>query len=107
MIAGARYADRAQSIRGLWVAVVVDDKATSMSIDVDHAIDCSGMPCPEPIRRAKHALDTLRFGQVLKIIVTDAGAPADVREWAQRAGRRLVASEQHNDTHTFYIRRTE
>ena len=72
----------------------------------DRTIDCSRLPCPEPIRKAKHALEALEVGQVLKLIATDEGAPADICEWAQRHGRRLVATERSGVSHIIFIQRT-
>ena len=82
-------------------------RSSQHAVFADATIDCSGMACPTPIRSAKHALAALRVGQILKIIATESGAPADIREWAQRAGRELIASEEHDDTYVFYIKRTQ
>ena len=78
----------------------------TIPVFVDRTIDCSRLPCPKPIRAAKHALEALDVGQVLKLIATDEGAPADIREWAQRHGRHLVGTERDGASHIFYIRRT-
>jgi len=86
-------------------AIAVAERV-SRRVEADVTIDCSGLPCPEPIRKARRAIEVLRIGQVLKIIATDSGAPDDIREWAQRAGRQLIARGRHHHSYTFYIRRT-
>ena len=88
------------------MAMNLKTRRAALPVLADRIIDCSRLPCPEPIRKAKHALETLEVGQVLRLIATDEGAPADICEWAQRHGRHLVATERDGASHIFYIRRT-
>ncbi|MBO9349983.1 MAG: sulfurtransferase TusA family protein, partial [Thermomicrobium sp.] len=44
----------------------------------DRVLDCSGLLCPLPVIRTSKAIKEIAIGQVLKVIATDPGAPADM-----------------------------
>lgn len=70
----------------------------------DQLLDCSGLPCPLPVIRAKKAMDPLQSGQVLKLISTDAGSVADMKAWTNTTGHALVGHEKNNGKFIYYIR---
>ena len=76
------------------------------AIQVDKVLDCSGLLCPMPVIKTSKAIQEVAVGQVLKMIATDPGAPADMEAWAKQTGHELLASEQENGKFVFYIRRT-
>ena len=86
------------------ILAIGDEK--SVSVTADRTVDCRGLPCPEPVRMARHAIQALGVGQVLEMIASESGAPADIGEWAQRSGRELVAVQRRSGAYVFYIRRT-
>ena len=88
------------------MAMLAIGEDKSAPVKADCTVDCSGLPCPEPVRMARHAIETLRVGQVLEVIASESGAPDDIGEWAQRSGRELVAVARRSGTYVFYIRRT-
>lgn len=71
----------------------------------DKVLDCSGQHCPMPIVEASRAIQTLKAGQVLKLIATDLGAPADMQAWANQTGNRLIDIQERNDQFIFYFER--
>ncbi len=77
------------------------------SIAADKVLDCTGLLCPIPVIKTSKAIKEIEVGQVLKMIATDPGAPADMEAWAKQTGNELLASEKENGTFVFYIRRTQ
>jgi tRNA 2-thiouridine synthesizing protein A len=77
------------------------------TLTADKVLDCSGLLCPIPVIKTSKAIKEVEVGQVLKMIATDPGAPADMEAWARQTGHELLASEQENGTFVFYIRRTK
>ena len=77
------------------------------SIAADKVLDCTGLLCPIPVIKTSKAIKEIEVGQVLKMLATDPGAPADMEAWAKQTGNELLASEKENGTFVFYIRRTQ
>ncbi|MDH4224321.1 MAG: sulfurtransferase TusA family protein [Deltaproteobacteria bacterium] len=71
----------------------------------DLELDCRGMNCPLPILKTKKAIDTLKTGQILKMIATDPGSINDMNAWTNSTGNALVESEQSGKEFVFYIRK--
>lgn len=70
-----------------------------MSVRTALTVDARGLSCPMPIVRARKAIDSLAVGDVLEVLVTDKGAPADFRSWCQQTEHKLLAAEPQ-DGHT-------
>ena len=73
----------------------------------DKLLDCSGMLCPLPVIKTSKAIKELQVGQVLKLIATDPGAPADMQAWSRQTGNELLDSHQENSKYIFYLRRVK
>ncbi len=71
----------------------------------DKLLDCSGLLCPTPVIKTSKAVKELQVGQVLKMIATDPGAPADMVAWSRQTGNDLLDSHQENGKYIFYVRR--
>jgi len=80
---------------------------TAIAVRVDKEIDCRGLLCPMPIIRTSKALKEVGVGQVLKIVATDAGFPADIQAWAKQTGHRLLGLEQEDDVYIAYVERSK
>jgi tRNA 2-thiouridine synthesizing protein A len=78
-----------------------------MELQADKILDCSGMNCPMPVVKTSKAIKELDVGQVLKVIATDPGAPADMQAWARQTGNELLLSDQDGNTYTFHFRRAK
>ncbi len=76
-----------------------------MATHADQVLDTSGTVCPVPVLRTLRLLKTMRFGQVLKVIVTDPGAAADIGEWTDMTDREILAQEREGEKFVFYIRK--
>lgn len=77
-----------------------------MAIQADQVLDTSGTVCPVPVLRTLRLLKTMEVGQVLKVIVTDRGAAADISEWNEMPDRQIVGQEREGEKYLFYIRKT-
>ncbi len=80
---------------------------TAETLTADKVLDCSGLLCPMPILKTSRAIKDVEVGQVLQVIATDPGAPADMEAWSRQTGHELLASEQQDGKFVFFIRRTK
>jgi tRNA 2-thiouridine synthesizing protein A len=58
-----------------------------------------------PVVKTSKAIKELSIGQVLKMIATDSGAPADMEAWARQTGNPLLASLKEDGKFVFFIQR--
>ncbi len=75
------------------------------TLKADKILDCSGMLCPVPVIKTSKAIKELQIGQVLQMIATDPGAPADMEAWSRQTGNELLDSHQEDGKYIFYLRR--
>lgn len=69
-------------------------------------VDARGLNCPQPILRAKKALNALESGQLLHVMATDKGSLHDFSAFARQTGNTLVEQRSDADgTHHFVLRR--
>jgi tRNA 2-thiouridine synthesizing protein A len=73
----------------------------------DKFLDCSGLLCPVPVIKVSKAIKEVKPGQVLKLIATDPGAPADMEAWSRQTGNELLDSHKEGDKFIFYFRRKQ
>lgn len=78
----------------------------STTITADKVLDCTGLLCPIPVIKTSKAIKEVEVGQVLKVIATDPGFPADMDAWARQTGHEALANTQEDDKFVFYVRRT-
>lgn len=55
--------------------------------------DAGDMGCGELVLELRFRLDTLRPGQIMKLIARDPGAPADIPAWCRMTGHALVGGQ--------------
>ncbi len=79
----------------------------SMILEADRTLDCKGMLCPMPVVKLSKEIKTMQVGQVLKLIATDKGAPADMQAWSRQTGNELLDSHEENGQFIFFFRRTK
>ncbi len=73
----------------------------------DRTLDCKGMLCPMPVVKLAKEIKQMQLGQVLKMIATDKGAPADMQAWSRQTGNELLDSHEENGQFIFFVRRTK
>jgi len=74
-------------------------------VNVDKAIDTSGLNCPLPILKAKKALTELQSGQTLQVISTDPGSWRDFEAFARQTGNELVSQEKTETNFVYVLKR--
>jgi tRNA 2-thiouridine synthesizing protein A len=52
--------------------------------------DAGDMGCGELVLELRFRLDTLKPGQIMKLVARDLGAPADIPAWCRMTGNPLV-----------------
>lgn len=75
-------------------------------IKEDVLLDCSGLLCPMPIVKTTKAMKELQFGQILKMIATDAGSPPDIAAWSRQTGNELLLSTTENEKFVFFLKKS-
>jgi len=75
------------------------------TLKADKTLDCSGMLCPVPVIKTSKAIKEIQVGQVLQMVATDPGAPADMEAWSRQTGNELLDSHKEGDKFVFYFRR--
>lgn len=78
-----------------------------MSFNADQILDCSGLSCPLPVVKTSKAIKQLEVGQILKMIATDPGAPADMEAWARQTGNEMLSSIHEGNEYIFFIKRSK
>jgi len=73
----------------------------------DRILDCRGSLCPMPVVKTARAITAARPGDVLKVIVTDRGAIADLAAWTEDTGNELLRWYAEGDHLIFFIRKGE
>ena len=66
----------------------------------DTILDCTNLPCPQPVIRTKDELEAMTDGQLTVIVDNDA-ACANVTRFAESQGHAVQTSEKEN---LFYLR---
>jgi tRNA 2-thiouridine synthesizing protein A len=77
------------------------------TLKADKTLDCTGMLCPVPVIKTSKAIKEIQVGQVLQMIATDPGAPADMEALARQTGNELLDSHQEDGKYIFYFRRVK
>lgn len=75
------------------------------NVPTNQTLDCKGLSCPMPIVKARKTIDGMQRDQVLEVLATDKGAPADFRNWAATAGHELLATEQDGNVFRIYVKK--
>ncbi|HUP37473.1 MAG TPA: sulfurtransferase TusA family protein [Candidatus Limnocylindria bacterium] len=65
--------------------------------------DAGDTGCGELVLELRSRLDTLKPGQIMKLIARDPGAPADVPAWCRMTGHPLIGGQPP----VYLIRRKE
>jgi TusA-related sulfurtransferase len=77
----------------------------SDDINVDKALDLSGLACPMPVVKVSKGIKEIEVGQVLEATTTDPGSLTDFPAWARTSGNEILKTDQDGDTIKFYIQR--
>ena len=67
-----------------------------MAQEAAHELDASGLPCPLPVLHARHLLKSMKSGDVLCVISSEAGAVQDFHDFSRLTGH-PVQTRKRND----------
>ncbi|MCO6180256.1 MULTISPECIES: sulfurtransferase TusA family protein [Ciceribacter] len=67
--------------------------------------DLRGLKCPLPVLKTRRRLSTMERGAELWIETTDPLAAIDIPHFCSENGHVLLASEKHEASHRFHIRK--
>jgi TusA-related sulfurtransferase len=86
---------------------IMHERSLIMSddINVDKAMDLSGLACPMPVVKVSKGIKEIEVGQVLEATTTDPGSLTDFPAWARTSGNEILKTDQDGDTIKFYIQR--
>ena len=66
-------------------------------------VDACGIQCPGPILKLKQNMDTLKPGERMEVLATDAGFPRDAEAWCRSTGNRFLSSDTSHGTYRVCI----
>ena len=72
---------------------------------VDREIDARGSSCPGPLMELIRALKAAEKGQIVAVLSTDQGSKVDIPEWVQKAGHKLLATEEDGGVTRFVVQK--
>lgn len=68
-------------------------------------VDARGLHCPEPVLRARLAMNDLAPGEMLEVLATDPHAELDLEVFCATGGHQLLKVERQGDEWRFEIAR--
>lgn len=75
-------------------------------MNFDRELDGRNLKCFMLTLAVKKELGQLSSGNVLKIVANSPDALSDVSAFARQTGNELIASNEANSQHAFFIRKT-
>jgi len=78
-------------------------ESSSSKIQSTTQCDTRGLRCPQPLLRAKKALNALVDGDILCVLATDPAAPGDFKAFSKQTGHSLLALEEKEGVFYIYL----
>jgi len=72
-------------------------------MNYDYLVDASGESCPMPLLKAKRQLNTMKSGECLKVIATDAASVRDFSSFIVLTGHKLEQEQLEQGSFIYYI----
>lgn len=72
---------------------------------IHREIDARGSACPGPLMELIRALKAVEKGQVVAVLSSDQGSKVDIPEWVQKAGHKLLATEEAGNATRFVVQK--
>lgn len=76
-----------------------------MSIEYNVLLDATLDDCPVPTIRTKETLDSMREGEVLKVVTSKEGTVGNLRTLIKNNPYELLSQSRDSDSFEFYIRK--
>lgn len=61
------------------------------------SVDCIGLYCPEPVFRARKAIEEAKVGEIIEVLADDPAAESDIPVLVKKLGQELVEFEKGED----------
>ena len=74
-------------------------------IDYNKELDCTGLSCPLPVLKTKKMVDSMNYGEILKMNSTDPGSKNDITSWIENSGNELLSMDQDGEKLIFFIKK--
>lgn len=103
---------RAASTHLAWSApranllVTIDPGPEVMAEPQTIEVDARGKACPIPVIELAQAVATIRVGQRVRLLATDAAAKVDVPVWCRMQRQRLIEAHVADEVDEFLVERT-
>jgi tRNA 2-thiouridine synthesizing protein A len=72
---------------------------------IDLILDARGLACPMPIVKTAQLMKTMKAGETLEVLSTDAGSIKDFAAWSRTTGNPLLESSSDAATYHFVLRK--
>lgn len=76
---------------------------TETPTDVDATVDARGATCPGPLMDLIGKVRDVEAGAVVVLLSDNDQSLTDVPEWVEEAGNDLLAVDEREDHHAFYV----
>ena len=74
--------------------------------DSDHAVDATGLKCPEPVMLLHAAIRRAEAGETVLLTATDPSTQRDVANFCEFLGHNLLESTADNGQFIYRVRKT-
>ena len=72
---------------------------------VKKEVDCIGQFCPLPLVKTRYAIESVKKGDIVKVLADDEGAKEDFPHWCDSTGNTLVKAGTEKGVLVFYIKK--
>ena len=76
-----------------------------MTDTTTHALDTTGLNCPEPIMLLHKAMRRAQAGDVIAMTATDPATSRDVPNFCRHLGHSLLLESQEGDIYHYHIQK--
>ena len=76
-------------------------------IEPDDTVDARGAACPGPLMDLIGKIRSAESGDVIRLLSDNDQSLTDIPEWAEEAGNELLAVEESDDHHAFYVEKND
>lgn len=67
-------------------------------------VDCIGLYCPEPVFRARKAMEEADVGEPIEIYTDDPASESDIPILVKKLGQELLKVEKNDDIFKFLVK---
>ena len=66
-------------------------------------VDACGIQCPGPILKLKRSIESIKPGERLEVVATDAGFPGDAEAWCSTTGNKFIGKHSESGIYRVII----